>query len=139
MKIWLVMETMGNMLSLHGLNYLTEIWNQDFFCNMRHPVAVETWKFTRGWGWKILGLGRVTPSKTHQFWPIYLLPIMDNFALLDFSFPFLIFLFFFLRILGRDMPLLKNYMEAHIPSFLPLPPPPGGGGSLKYNRATHPR
>ncbi len=51
-------------------------------------------KILRGTGTKKLGLRGVTPSKTNLFWPICLLPV-DNFAtFLDFSFLFLIFLYY---------------------------------------------
>ncbi len=64
-----------------------------------------------GWRW-------VIPSKTHQFWPICLLP-MDNFAIfLHFSFLFIFLLFFILlRILGGMAPLLKISCPPHPPSF----------------------
>ena len=69
-------------------------------------------KILRGTGTKILGLGGVTPSKTHEFWPICFLPL-DNFtAFLDFSLLMLSFsllFFFLLGISGGDVPLTENF------------------------------
>ena len=76
-------------------------------------------KFGGGWDDKI-GVKGVTPSKTHGFWPICLLPL-DNFAtFLAFSLFFLLF-FFLLGFCCFDVPLTENFKGGgHLLPHVPL-------------------
>ncbi len=79
---------------LNYLDYFDHGSEQSYHYPFELTTINQWWrklKNLRGMGTKNLGLMRVTPSKTHRFQPICLLPL-ENFALFFILFPFLNFL-----------------------------------------------
>ena len=72
-------------------------------------------------GWEI-GIKGVTPSKTHQFWPICLLPMVDFAHFLSFLY-FFSYFFVLPHDFRGDVPPTENFRGRHVPPSPPLPPP----------------